>query len=307
MFMNVKPRSLLDEATPALIILRSLKAQGWTQGHPPAIHTAHTAKVCWFGGCELQSYWTCLLHIGQLIQSGLSGLRSDQRTVYYSCLLQSASPKDVLLDQPADYYTAAIEGSSSTAPAIGDDDVEVDVPMASLTAPAIACQPVTVSRVPNTARIGRILDYIDRPLDIPPPEDPGGSSSSSSDESDRPIASGSRACQPDIGDLVPGLRIKIDEHLKAGQPGHYKRYQVTCPLCMSGHWRNKMVCSKSRNIGAGQTRSFGDREPVAYLAVWAERAEQFVSAAAHMAYQPSYADIDAYMERRGWHTAIQER
>ena len=108
-------------------------------------------------------------------------------------------------------------------------------------------------------------------------------------------------------ELDDASAAQIDEHLEAGQPGHYKRYQVICPLCNSGHRRHNMTCSKSRNIGTGQTRSFGRMEPLAYLAVWAERAEQFPSAAAHIAYRPSLADVKAYMLGRGWRTGIPDR
>jgi len=97
---------------------------------------------------------------------------------------------------------------------------------------------------------------------------------------------------------IPEITLLQDEHLKPGQTGHYRRVAVMCPLCDSKHKRDN-PCKKYRNVGAKQTE-LGPQEPVAYLAVWAANAGRFTTAAQHIAFKPSPADVKEYMLSRGW-------
>ena len=48
----------------------------------------------------------------------------------------------------------------------------------------------------------------------------------------------------------------------------YCRFRISCPLDGKGH----VQCSRRRNCGPQQTRTYGEVEPLAFLGVWAKKA-----------------------------------
>ena len=96
--------------------------------------------------------------------------------------------------------------------------------------------------------------------------------------------------------FLDGTPVFEDIHLEPGQPGHYKRYSVVCPLCASSH----PGCGKRRNIGPSQTKMFGPKEPLAYLGCWIRASMLFENKDGHLAHRPSKEEVKAFMAEHGW-------
>ena len=83
----------------------------------------------------------------------------------------------------------------------------------------------------------------------------------------------------------------------------YRRYKVSCPLG-KGEGCLHPSCAKKRGAGPGQTKSFGEKEPIAFLGAWAKRAPEFTGqeprGRRHVDYNPKVDEVRAYMIERGW-------
>ena len=90
---------------------------------------------------------------------------------------------------------------------------------------------------------------------------------------------------------VEGVNIVRDTHLEPGMAGHYNRARVECRLHSLPE--ADIFCHKSRVFGPRTTASFGQQEPVAFLASWICAASRFKDKASHMEHCPSHAEVGA--------------
>ena len=93
--------------------------------------------------------------------------------------------------------------------------------------------------------------------------------------------------------------IRVEEHLRPGTPGHYRRYTTVCPLARTGHCAVN-ACGKRRNCGSTQMGSLGPAAPEAFLMVWRERASAFQSKAEHQRWSPTWSEVRRYMLAQNW-------
>ena len=287
-------RSLEASSTPAVIIARALTNKGWTTGQAAALHTATSKTVMDIGGPERKSYWQCLLELPRLLERGVEGVRSGQHPSYYTALRTTRSPSLVLPDMKVAYYTAIVQGASPVDASLGcapsnigsghaEDGDDEDI--------------IWVSASAGSSRHGQERAGTHGQERSSTATPPGNIAEDSED--DLMYTSAPTGHVPHVALTgIPEITLLQDEHLKPGQVGHYRRVAVMCPLCDSKHKRDN-PCKKYRNVGAKQTE-LGPQEPVAYLAVWAANAGRFTTAAQHIAFRPSPADVKAYMLSRGW-------
>ena len=124
----VAPRlELMDQDTPAIVLLERLAIAGWTRGNPPLEHTLATPKQFWVKDpMTRKSYMQCLLRLPELVGEGrqLDTLRSDQSRMYYSCVLANKEGHLVPIGQTAKCY-AALMAICDQAPEQGQDDASV--------------------------------------------------------------------------------------------------------------------------------------------------------------------------------------
>ena len=90
---------------------------------------------------------------------------------------------------------------------------------------------------------------------------------------------------------VEGVNIVRDTHLEPGMAGHYNRARVECRLHSLPE--ADIFCHKSRTFGPRNTASFGQQEPVAFLASWICSASRFKTKESHMKHFPSHAEVGA--------------
>ena len=90
---------------------------------------------------------------------------------------------------------------------------------------------------------------------------------------------------------VEGVNIVRDTHLEPGMAGHYNRACVECRLHSLPE--ADIFCHKSRTFGPRHTASFGQQEPVAFLASWICSASRFKTKESHMEHFPSHAEVGA--------------
>ena len=102
------------------------------------------------------------------------------------------------------------------------------------------------------------------------------------------------ALRPPVNDC-----IRVEEHLRPGDAGHYRRYTTQCPLARTGHC-SVSACGKRRNCGEAQTRELGPAAPEAFLMVWRNAASSFPTKAAHQRWSPTTAEVRRYMVEKGW-------
>ena len=115
---------LEDKDTPAILLLERLAIAGWTRGQPPLEHTLATSKQFSVKDpIKSKAYMQCLLRLPELVGEGrqLDTLRSDQASMYYSCVLANKGGQQVPLGQKASCYTALL-AFCDQAPALQDKD-----------------------------------------------------------------------------------------------------------------------------------------------------------------------------------------
>ena len=279
-----------------MVLIKALIARGWTFGKAVASHTLETPRVASdIDLVERKPYLQCLLFLSDMFDKGMTGLSSTQAPKYYSAVLKAASPGDVAVGHDQKYYEAILKGQSQPMADLdnGQSDVVVMQGRRSAMPQSGDEQPdmefdaepwQAVSAMPLRGSVHAIADH----------EHPAA---------DSIIGQGQRH-RHELDQLlhsVPGLTFRLDEHLEPNQPGHYRRYVVRCPLAGCRHKMEDLgrTCKKTRNIGPSQT-SLGPKEPLAYLAVWANHAEQHKSADEHIKWRPSSAQVREYMLAAGW-------
>lgn len=275
-----------------MVIIKALKATGWKFGTAVPCHTLDTPAIArQKDPVERKAYLQCLLFLPDIIGKGLAALSSKEVPLYYSCVLKSCSPGDIPVGRDRKFYLALMNGLTEPEAALHGDG-HGDIIMTH--------NKGSVMQSDEEEQTGS-LDAED-PWHSAPIANAGGHEDPVTD--DVLISHDGKPQQPDLTELVPGLAIRLDERLKPGQPGHYRRYVVRCPhaACRHKFAHPGRTCKKTRNIHVAQTK-LGPYEPLAYLAVWARDAERHASADEHTKWRPSDEQVRAYMVEAGWLTS----
>lgn len=303
---------------------------GWARGDAPALHDDTTPKL--FGQDKFSNkkhYLQCLLAQEELRQKGLLALPSGQSSWYYRAVLASERPSGVSPGATVKVYKALLFGDGQDKEAVADTgpaarlaicdasscddasdssdvlafpilgvlaDEEPEANEASAQFP-----PVWLDEVQSLEPTGQAL-----PLgaDASPRRDSSSSSESeaSLEDSGQELVSfvpgGPMAAR---GNARPPLNecIRVEEHLRPGMPGYYRRYTTVCPLARTGHCA-VIACGKRRNCGAAQVGSLGPAAPEAFLMVWRQQASAFATKHDHQRWSPTVAEVRRYMVDHGW-------
>lgn len=310
-------------------MIERLTRGGWARGQAPALHDATTARI--FGQDKFatkKNYLQCLLAENLLRQRGLSALPSGQSSWYYRAVLSAERPAGVPRDGTAKVYKALVCGDGQGKEAAGDGgqggrfaicDISAsdgssdsDDSMLPFSLPGALAREesavVSDNDAPARLAAGPSMGPIGQSPDDMPCRPLRGASSSSSETQSISDDIGQEVVSfgPD-GQLLPliGARsplnecIRVEEHLRPGTPGHYRRYTTVCPLARTGHCA-VIACGKRRNCGASQMGSLGPAAPEAFLMVWREQASAFQSKAEHQRWSPTWAEVRRYMVAQGW-------
>ena len=285
-------RSLTDKHTPAIIFAKALKDQGWTYGpQAPAYHASDTQLVYVSDDpVKRKSYFQCLLMLPDLSKRGLDRLSSQQVPLYYECVLSSDNPGQIPLGQGQKFYAAVLKGQKPS-PDLPLQDKHRDIIIgqgrgasARTSADEIDMDRRADPRSDARAQCGHGISP--RPAQRPATD----------------MIIGHDVRQPwQLSQVAQatGYSFMVDEHGIPGQPGHYRRYKLVCPLAACGHKLGTQCCQKYRNMGVAQTQ-LGLNEPFAYLAVWADGAAHHKLAKDHIKWRPPQHLVREYMIRAGW-------
>ena len=325
-------RNLLGDDVPVIVLLSHLRANGWCHNARPQVHTESSPKHFGSDGfVDRRHYLQCLVHLESLRLKGLTSLRSDRPKSYYAKVLSADSPETVI-----DQSTIGVVSNDHDARAIEHNGVDSDdsghvlisgrpvkrrrlkSQHAVSTVAHLPHQDIEPQRVGNDAEHGAsALGSMDT-LDIqhganavqPIPSDaslgpvrtssPSSSSSthdSSSEASDAQARTHTYQCMPSP------YSITLDEHGTPGEPGHYRRLCIKCPLAGCAHFDQRR-CQRYRNMGPGQSRSLGPREAEFFLMAWADAADRHSNRTHHMRFTPSPADVRAAARSYGQVTDI---
>ena len=313
-------RNLLDDKTPTLAIIDKLLRAGWRRGQAPALHQADSPKL--FGVDKFAAkkrYLQCLAVLDRLERRGLSALSSRETQLYYRTVLASERPASIPCGAPAKEYRALLQsledspGSALVAIGNGTDSEGSDSGLSS----------VMVGRWPpprqeedmppaNEASAGRPppLSPGGRRDVAPPASRPGGSlvpgppsaaaEPSQDSGEDEPVFCATGQMQA-FGPPRPPINecIRVEEHLRPGMPGYYRRYTTVCPLARAQHCA-VFTCGKARNCGSAQMGNLGPAAPEAFLMVWREKASAFSSKADHQIWSPTWREVRRYLVANGW-------
>lgn len=221
---------------------------------------------------------------------------------YYMALLKLSDPKGVPTGKQAKFYETLIQNHGN-ADAVDTDSDSSDIVMAS--APVLAQTVSWRSTDVLTAKIGdrrrpeqvpahSILSSLTMPGNVEGDGDTGNDHSHTSEESQSSDSDIDICAQAQHQDVYQPFQhvfpIVMDSHLQPGEPGHYKRLMIKCPLSTCQHFDHR-PCQKYRSLGPGQMRQFGHCEPEAYLVAWADAAKLFARRHEHMQHRPSPNDI----------------
>lgn len=132
-----------------------------------------------------------------------------------------------------------------------------------------------------------------QPVSAQPPIQPTNDEAPRAEAAASTTTPATRGHGPGSGETLEGVTLVYEEHLAPGQPGHYTRWRVTCPLSKSTH-RHKLPCGKSRS--AAMTMVHGPIEPKAFLGCWLRAALGCTSREEHMTWTPSAEELAAYVD-----------
>ena len=291
-------RQLLDSKAPVLLIMRQLHLQGWASGERPRCHTRDSPKLYGESGhVARKPYLQCLLMLDVLFDAGLQWLSSAQPAAYYNALLNSRTPASVPLVREAlcdDEADLALEDDNSNLhprPA-QDSDEESDLPTGTAAGDQTRSGQALLASEDPSGSLVRGASRAAASSEAGPCQATTSSSSSSDSE---PAGALCAAVIPPP--LLPN--ITIEERLEAGQRGHYRRLICQCPLRRGEH-SGALACTKKRGLGQRQLAGLGPRGTEAFLGVWAAAAGEFTSQQAHARWNPSVAQVRAFMVERGW-------
>ena len=298
---------------------------GWKAGAPPPEHTPATELH--FAVDILSSrkaYFQCLASLDRLRANGLSGLPSGQSAWYYRAVLAAKAPAAVPRGLKTRQYRDLLEGKDG-----GADDEGTRPDRDTLGGHSPAREPLSDSSQDDFRIVGRRAPSCSDDSEEPdpgerlPPSAPAGTASMSAVRARRvsrargsaeppSSSSSSRSSSADSAPSLTGgdesgpLRqpvfsdfIRVEEHLRPGQRGHYRRYTIVCPLARTGHC-SVFACGRRRNCGPGQMGSLGPAAPEAFLMVWREAATSFATKAEHMRWSPTWSEVRRFMKAQGW-------
>lgn len=307
--------NLQDSSTPALIIFEELVSRGYRPGYIRA-HCRGSDKV--IEECDWVSrkaYLQCLLKLDQCFRKGMKTLRTDQQILYYEAVRLSNQPQTVLEKQPLKYYKNLLSEMSGGSQLALMDQEDQPPPLAIEDLPteefalASRCGSSVNAGVKRGAKRKQCKIQMDYHLlgwapaaSLPISDSLAGRAESVADEpaqASTDVGSMQRALAdaPRENRILPcGLRYSVEEHLTAGQPGHYVKCIVKCPECGGKHHDPKHDCHKSRNLSSEHTLVFGEAEVLGFLGVWAASSEKFRTRVGHMRHcTPTIAEIRQYL------------
>lgn len=305
---------LRNGPVPLVVLLEYLARAGWKRASSakdsPAMHTLETPRVMHLSGSTMQdkAFLQCLACLEDILSPSLPSLATGQPAAYYQKILQSQLEQAVHLPTcpGSSNHEARARDSSEEEPVLehpaGNRPTQPTPRASRKRKPTEAVGINEVLLVPLQAmeRSGPA----EKVAKAAPPlvGHPAASSSSSAlpvaTSDDRPANTGQErigqsrgraaAAQPrDILANVEGVDIVRDTHLLPGMHGHYERARVRCPL----HSGSGVLCTKTRIFGRSSTATFGQQEPVAFLASWVCAASRFTDRASHMRYAPGQAEV----------------
>ena len=303
---------------PLVVVLEHLARGGWQRASSAkdglAIHTLETPRVMHLSGSTAQdkAYLQCLACLEDILSPSLPSLASKRPAAYYQTILQPQLELAVLPPPGQDNGNHEARANDST-----EEEPVLEHPTGHW-----AGQPTPrVSRKRKLTEASGINDSLLVPLpaiersrpdappgqpaaaveDAAPPGQPAASSSSQLVplEHPPPGPAAARRARRRVRDSVPreilanveGVNIVRDTHLEPGMAGHYNRACVECRLHSLPE--ADIFCHKSRTFGPRHTASFGQQEPVAFLASWICSASRFKTKESHMEHFPSHAEVGA--------------
>lgn len=282
---------------PVLVIMKALRAKGWSIGPCPSIHNKDSDKLFGTSGfVKNRLFLQCLCALPQLQEKGVGDIHSGQLVSYYQCLLTVPQPGDVQPARNAKYYKSLLDGCAAGPSRSVRDTLCDDGPSDE------------VIGLPSHLHVGSVLSLDASEVPQSTSAHPGDSQaivpSDSGDESEGivtsiPLASVALGTEP----LHPS--IYVSEFKQQGQSGHYRRLMIRCPL--SGHCAHgtpSRRCVKYRNTMANQTKALGQREPEAYLLAWAAAAARFSCKEDHVGYNPTAGEVSVSFQQLMRGTAV---
>lgn len=310
---------------PAFLMMRALRRLGWrVEQDREAPHTpGQNAKTFSIKGLLVRkSYLRCLLTIDTLFEKGLESLYCRQHELYYTAILRLEDKQSIQPGLLVRDYNALLEGGG-----VKLEQLDEPVPMEPLELPAALEFELGLAgdewgddaphHVGGDGGHGGDGDLPPAPPPAPPPPPApgGGRSSDSSASSSRDGDSGSdgggeveigaaprfKRIRDDLPTHVEGVAISEQIFNEENDPQRHARYHkltVDCPLSSCQH-SGLRACTKSRVLGEAQTRNFGRLEVIGYLGRWLQRASEFASRDLHMAYRPTTAEIETYLQEAG--------
>jgi len=296
------------------------------------VHSVGSAKL--FGLDKFSTrkhYFQCLLALEQLRIRGLGALPSGQSAWYYRAVLAAEVPAVVPRGLSVKGYRALVSGcgqdstsggrdrSAGAFPADGQasgDDSDSSEAIISVALPAslrtgFLSGAEDSTPLPPSLHAGRLRGQgVESQAEVTAGllrATASSSSSSLSAGSDSGVTSQSGAGfalggqsiaagvpRPPVNDC-----IKVEEHLRPGMPGHYRRYTTVCPLARTGHCA-AVACGKRRNCGQAQLGRLGPAAPEAFLMVWRAAACSFADKVGHQRWSPTEAEVRRFMVEQGW-------
>ena len=271
-------------------------------------------------------YLQCLAVQDRLSQRGLVALSSRETQLYYRAVLASDRPASIPRGAKAQEYKALLQaledspGSALAAIGNGADSEDSDSGHSSVMVgrwplprreddlpPANEASSGLPQFSPprEPARGGTGGDVVplgSTPGELSEPGPPPSAAEASHDSGeDSPVFCAAAQQLQALGPPRPPINgcIRVEEHLRPGMPGYYRRYTTVCPLARTQHCA-VLTCGKARNCGSAQMGSLGPAAPEAFLMVWREKAAAFPTKAAHQRWSPTWSEVRRYMVANGW-------
>jgi hypothetical protein len=300
------------------VILQTLRADGWSLGVSPDVHTKDTVRNFGLGGFVQKScYLRCLVAWDLLVGRGLENLPSKKKEVFYKCVLSSEHPANVVTTLSVNEYNVLLadslfaplsdESLLRTLP-VDDGDAEEEAndednfPLLALPSSGSVLskrprpeqgKPAQVSRKDSSSSTssstsdGEMVNVPNVPQLLGPGSDvAGGEPGAAVDELPLLARGVSRRER-----LAPDLTM---EDYTRADGTRYRRMFIQCPLQHGEHWSvGCQACCKQRSIGPRTTAMFGEREPEAFLRAWCAAASRFRDGVSHNKFTPSKADVRA--------------
>ena len=97
---------------------------------------------------------------------------------------------------------------------------------------------------------------------------------------------------------IEGCRVRAEsQHGSDVRTQFYSRIGVVCPC---DEHKGRPPCKKQRNLGLAQCAALGVFEPCAFLGARLVARSRFATKADHQKHIPTAADVEAYLDAKGW-------